>query len=422
MTSRLPRLLQGVHEDAPGDLQAHLHRHGPLPDLRRTAPEQLRDAVARSGLRGRGGAAFPVARKLEAVSARRGPRIVLANGTEGEPASSKDRLLLAELPHLVLDGIAVAARAVGAGEAVLGVPDDDPALADALMSAVDERRRASGGGDLSLELVAVDDGFVTGNESALVSAVSGGDGKPTFGPRPFERGVKRRPTLVQNVETLAHLALIARHGPAWYRELGTEADPGSTLLTLSGAVTVPGVYEVEQGVPLADVLGNAGVQEELSAVLLGGYFGSWVPAGLVSRLCLSPSELRPHQASLGAGVIIAFPVSACPVAEIARVADYLSAESAGQCGPCVNGLDAIAQTLAEIASGTAGSTSAWDLERWTTTLAGRGACQFPDGATRFVASALRVFADAFEDHRRHGPCDRCAAPPILPVAGMAGVR
>jgi NADH:ubiquinone oxidoreductase subunit F (NADH-binding) len=290
------------------------------------------------------------------------------------------------------------------------------------MSAVDERRRASVGGDPSLELVAVDDGFVTGNESALVSAVSGGDGKPTFGPRPFERGVKRRPTLVQNVETLAHLALIARHGPAWYRELGTEADPGSTLLTLSGAVTVPGVYEVEQGVPLADVLGNAGVQEELSAVLLGGYFGSWVPAGLVSRLCLSPSELRPHQASLGAGVIIAFPVSACPVAEIARVADYLSAESAGQCGPCVNGLDAIAQTLAEIASGTAGSTSAWDLERWTTTLAGRGACQFPDGATRFVASALRVFADAFEDHRRHGPCDRCAAPPILPVAGMAGVR
>jgi NADH:ubiquinone oxidoreductase subunit F (NADH-binding) len=421
MTSRLPRLLQGVHAGMPGDLDSHLQINGPLPDLGHVAPAQLIDEVERSGLRGRGGAAFPVARKLQAVSSRRGPRVVLANGTEGEPASSKDRLLLSDLPHLVLDGIAVAARAVGASDAVLAFPDDDDAIADGLTAAVEERRRAGIKSDPKLELFAVDDGFVTGNESALVNLVSGGEAKPTFGPRPFERGVRRRPTLVQNVESLAHLAMIARYGAGWFRELGTERDPGSALLTLSGAVAVPGVYEVEHGVPLADLLDRAEVTEELTAVLIGGYFGSWLPARVISRLRLSPGELAQDGASLGAGVIVGFGTSACPVAELTRVADYLSSESAGQCGPCVNGLDAIAQTLAEVATGTAGPSAGRDLDRWTTSLAGRGACQFPDGATRFVASGLRVFAEEFEDHRRHGRCDRCSAPAVLPVP-MAGVR
>jgi NADH:ubiquinone oxidoreductase subunit F (NADH-binding) len=120
-------------------------------------------------------------------------------------------------------------------------------------------------------------------------------------------------------------------------------------------------------------------------------------------------------------VIVVLGRSACPVAEIARVADYLADESAGQCGPCVNGLGAIAHTLAEIATGTAGSSAGRDLERWTSTLPGRGACQLPDGTSRFVASGLRVFADEFDDHRRHGRCERCHAAPVLP-APMARAR
>jgi NADH:ubiquinone oxidoreductase subunit F (NADH-binding) len=418
---RLPRILEAVHQGAGSDLSSHLKLNGPLLDPGRVAAAQLLDEVQRSGLRGRGGAAFPVTRKMQAVVSRRGPAIVLGNGAEGEPASGKDRLLLAELPHLVLDGIAVAAHAVGAEDAILAYPADDPLIGDGLAAAVDERRGLGIDADPNLELVAVDDGFVTGNESALVSAVSGGDGKPTFGPRPYERGVRRRPTLVQNAETLAHLALIARHGAAWFRELGTEPDPGSALLTLSGAISAPGVYEIEHGVPLAEVLDRAQVTEDLSAVLIGGYFGSWVPARLISRLRLSPAELAGDGAALGAGVIIAFGRSACPVAEMARVADYLASESSGQCGPCVHGLDAIAHTLAEVATGTASPAAGRDLDRWTTTLAGRGACQFPDGVTRLVASALRLFADEFEDHRRHGRCERCSRPPVLPVTA-AGIR
>ena len=227
--------------------------------------------------------------------------------------------------------------------------------------------------------------------------------------------MRNRPTLVQNVETLAHVALIVRHGADWFRQLGTGRDPGSTLITVSGAVGPPGVYEIEHGMPLAELLDITGVADELIAVLIGGYFGSWLPATQIPLLRLSPGQLAQHRASLGAGVIVALGSGACPVAETTRIADYLAAQSAGQCGPCVNGLGAIADTVQQLASGTATRSALSDLERWTSELQRRGACQYPDGAARFIASALRVFADAFRDHARRGRCQRCSSIPVLPA-------
>jgi NADH:ubiquinone oxidoreductase subunit F (NADH-binding) len=412
--SLLPRLLRGLTDRGQRDLRSHVEVAGPLPELQRWAPERLIDEIERSGLRGRGGASFPVATKMRAVSSRRGPRVVLANGAEGEPASGKDRLLLTELPHLILDGAAVAARAVDGAEVIVTFARDD-SISESLRSALDERRRARIDDDPRFKLVDIDGGFVSGHESALVNFLSGAEAKPSFDPRPFEHGVRRRPTLVQNVETLAHLGLIVRHGAGWYREAGTARDPGSTLITLSGAVAGPGVYEIEHGAPLQELLDAAGLIDDLAAVLIGGYFGSWFRAPAIPRLLLSPGDLAEHGASLGAGVIVALGRSVCPVAETARVADYFALESAGQCGPCVNGLGAIADTIQRIASGTATATAGRDLARWSSSIAGRGACQFPDGATRFVSSALRVFAGAFDDHLRHGPCAGCKGPPVLPV-------
>jgi NADH:ubiquinone oxidoreductase subunit F (NADH-binding) len=413
--SLLPRILAGVTAESNGDLRSHLAWAEPLTELRRWTPDRLIDEVERSGLRGRGGAAFPVARKMRAVAARRGPRVIVGNGTEGEPASGKDRLLLTELPHLVLDGAATAARAVNADTAIIAFSQADDVIARSLRRAIDERRRSRSGVEPRYELHAVEDGFVSGQESALVNALSGAEPRPGFRARPFERGVRRRPTLVQNVETLAHLALIVRHGAGWYRQAGTAADPGSTLVTLSGAIASPGVYEIEHGAPLSDLLASADQTEELAAVLIGGYFGSWLPAPAIPQLRLSATQLAEHGAALGAGAIVALGRSVCPVAEISRVAAYFAAESAGQCGPCVNRLAAIADTTRQIVRGTASAGARRELERWSNSLAGRGACQFPDGATRFVASALRVFADGFEDHLRRGPCEDCAAPPVLPV-------
>lgn len=409
----LPRVLSSMADDCACDLRTHIGLIGPMPDLRRWAPERLIAEVERSGLRGRGGAAFPVTIKMRAVSKRRGPRLLLVNGTEGEPASGKDKLLLSLSPHLVLDGAAVAARAVGASVAIVAVPEGDDQVCTAVAAAIDERHDLAD--EPGFELVPVPDGFVSGQESALVNWLSGGEAKPSFGSRAFEHGVRRQPTLVQNVETLAHVALIVRHGAAWFREAGTAQDPGSALVTLSGALSEPGVYEIEHGTPLSELLGSAGLTDQLAAVLIGGYFGSWFGPAAIERLLLSPGELSQHGAGLGAGVIVALGAAACPVAETARVADYFALESAGQCGPCVNGLGAIADTVQQVASGTATARAPRDLARWSSSLAGRGACQFPDGATRFVASALRVFAAQFDDHMRHGPCERCAAPPTLPV-------
>jgi NADH:ubiquinone oxidoreductase subunit F (NADH-binding) len=412
----LPRLLAGIGEQSMEKLEQHWDVHGPPADLRRSAPQELIALVESAGLRGHGGASFPVARKMRAVASRRGRAVIVANGSEGEPASKKDRALLREAPHLVLDGAAVAARAVDARDAIVVVSADDERSVRSLGVALRDRAAAGLDGDPRFELFLLEPGYVAGQETALVSALNGGPAKPTFAPPlPFERGVRRRPTLVQNVETLAHLALIARHGAGWFRELGTELDPGSALVTLSGALAAPGVYEIEHGMPLSELLEVARLTDRIAGVLVGGYFGTWLTADVALEVRLSAAHLREYGAALGAGVIVVLGAESCPVAETARVADWFAAESAAQCGPCVHGLDAIAATVHQLATGTAPRAAWTDLDRWARDLHRRGACQHPDGAIRFITSALRAFEPEMRDHARRGSCERCAGPPVLPA-------
>jgi NADH:ubiquinone oxidoreductase subunit F (NADH-binding) len=220
---------------------------------------------------------------------------------------------------------------------------------------------------------------------------------------------------VQNVETLAHLALIMRHGAAWYRQAGTEEEPGTMLVTLLGALQRPGVHEVELGTPIAAVLGlGGGASARLQALLIGGYFGTWVAADTAMPLPFSAAGLAPLGAGAGAGVIAALPVDACGLVETARVARYLADESAGQCGPCVFGLPAIAGALERLAVG-----AGYDdelLRRWLGQVDGRGACRHPDGVVRFVDSALRAFAAEISEHAR-GWCCGTGRRRVLPTPG-----
>jgi NADH:ubiquinone oxidoreductase subunit F (NADH-binding) len=414
--NQLPRLLRGVGERPMTELAHHVAVHGDLGDLRDYAPEQITALVEAAGLRGHGGAAFPTARKMRTVAARRKPKVVVANGTEGEPPSKKDRVLLREAPQLVLDGAALAARAVGASQAIVAVSEADDRGAHAVALALEQRRAAGRAkSDPEWALVRTPNRYLAGQESALMSFLNGGPGLPTFGPRPFERGVRGRPTLVQNVETLAHIALIARYGADWFRGLGTVDHPGSTLITVSGAVAAPGVYEIDHGMAVARLLREARQTGPLGGILVGGYFGTWHPASAADELELAGDALARHGAALGAGVVVALPAAACPVAEVSRVAAWFEAEAAGQCGPCINGLDALAYTVGQVALGTASRSDLLRLERWTEQLRGRGTCQHPDGASRFIGSALRVFAADFADHARQGSCERCAHPPVLPA-------
>lgn len=409
----LPRLLAGIEPGGgPMTLAAHTQTHGPLTHI---PPHQLIEEVEKSGLRGRGGADFPTARKLRAVAGRRRVGPVVVNGSETEPASTKDRLLLARLPHLVLDGAVLAASAIGSTEVIVKVGASALDAVRALESAISVRDH----GRLQIQVVGGPEGYVAGEESAVIHYLNGGGPLPTFiPPRPFERGYRGRPTLIQNPETLAQLALVARFGSSWYRELGTAADPGSALVTITGAVRAPGVYELAFGTPMSDLLAAAGGPvEPLQALLVGGYFGTWVEESQAHGLRLAREDLRSVGCSLGSGVLIALGESACGLHETARVISYLAEQSAGQCGPCVYGLRAIADSVRALAGGVAGPREVDRILRWCADVRGRGACHHPDGAVRFVESALRVFSADVERHRR----GRCGARPAgLPLGGSAG--
>jgi NADH:ubiquinone oxidoreductase subunit F (NADH-binding) len=406
----LPRLLPGL-PTGPTALAAHLARYGPPPSLGldRRHRDGLIEEVGRSGLTGRGGARFPTARKLAAVAAGHAP-VVVANGTEGEPASTKDKVLLARSPHLVLDGAVIAAEIVGASEAVVVVHH---LVRDIVDDAAAERRRA-GSDRIRIRIMTGADRFVGGEASALVHWIEGGSPTPTSRPpRTSERGVGGRPTLVQNVETLAHLALIARNGAPWFREVGTPNEPGSMLVTILGAVSRPCVDEIAIGTPIEEVLSRAGgASAPLQGLLLGGYFGTWVAAAAAADVPFSSAHLADLGASVGAGLVAALPTDVCGLVETARVVRYLADESAGQCGPCLFGLDAIAGELQRLAEGRTSDLST--LQRWLGQVDGRGACHHPDGVVRLIRSALAVFGPELEQHAQ-GWCCATRKATILPV-------
>ena len=251
-------------------------------------------------------------------------------------------------------------------------------------------------------------------------AERGGEAKPTFTPpRPFEQGINKRPTLVNNVETLAHVALIARHGAAWFRSEGDADEPGTQLLTVSGSGAST-VLEVPTGTTVKDLLQATGhVLADTQAVLVGGYFGTWLPMSLANGVALTHRDLRASGGALGAGILFALPAGSCGLLETARVAAYLAGESAGQCGPCFNGLPAIATAVQRLAVGPWNDASMADLDRWLDVVPRRGACHHPDGAVRFVLSALSVFADDVARHRAGRPCAGVGMPALLPIPRQA---
>ncbi len=410
----LPRLLPASPEDSPEDLRRHLARYGATPYRGRAGV--LIDDIEASGLTGRGGAAFPVYRKMAIVArARAGRKVIVANGSESEPASRKDELLLRLAPNLVLDGLQLAAEAVGATEAHLYLHyGPTPEILRALAE-----RAPRGLDGIATTITQAPPRFLAGQETALVNRLGGGPALPTFQPpRVTERGLGGAPTLVQNVETLAHLALIARYGPRWFRAAGTDSEPGSMLTTVYRPDAKTHVVEAEIGAPLRTLLSSGA---ETQAWLVGGYHGTWLPMPQAAGLTLANDTLKRFEASVGAGVLVALPADRCGLTEAARVTGYLAAESAGQCGPCLNGLPRIAAGLAELAGPGHRRQTRADLERWTgprNLVTGRGACNHPDGTVRFVRSALTVFASEISLHAR-GQCSATNRKPFLPLpAGL----
>ncbi len=389
-TATVQRLLAAAADGLP----AHSARLGGLPW--RDRPATLVEELEQAGLTGRGGAAFPTWRKVVAVGAGRRP-VVIGNAAEGEPASAKDATLLMTAPHLVLDGLQLAADAVGAEEVYLYVKPGPGA--DSARAALAERT-AAGWDRRPVEVHEAPDAFVSGEETAVVSALEGRPALPRFKRRlVVESGFRGRPTLVQNVETLAHVALIGRFGAQWFRAVGVADQPGTFLSTVSGAVRRPGVVEAAYGTSIAEVIRLAGgANEPLRAVLVGGYHGAWLPAAQAAEAPMSRSGLAPWGASPGAGVVIALPRGSCGLDHTARIVSYLAGQSARQCGPCLNGLPHLADTLTRLARHGRDERLLQATHQLSGLLEGRGVCHHPDGTVRLVRSALRTFADDVEAH------------------------
>ena len=249
-------------------------------------------------------------------------------------------------------------------------------------------------------------GYVSGEESAAVHYVNAGDARPTTTPpRPYERGIDGRPTLVQNVESLAHAALIARYGDAWYASAGRGETRGTALITIGGDAPRKGVHEIELGTTVGEVAELAqGVRSRTRAVLLGGYFGAWASADEAWSMPLDPLAMRAAGRSFGCGVVSLLGADSCGVAATARIMGYLAGQSARQCGPCLFGLAAIAGATQRIADRRAEREDLARLTHWAGQVTGRGACRHPDGAVGLLLSGLRVFADEFSLHQRSRLC------------------
>lgn len=401
------RLTAGFERYRRLDAAAHHEVHGPMQHRSLAEVTALAEAV---DLRGRGGAAFPFARKLDAVARtaqRRDTRpVVLVNATEGEPASGKDAVLVTRTPHLVLAGALLAAEALRGKDLVIGVTEHGGRSLSAAIAQWRLGKRA--------RVVALPERFVTGEGGALVRGVNGGPAIPPGRKvRAAESGVDGRPTLLSNAETYAQLALLGLYGAEGYASVGTRAEPGTVLLTVTAPGAAPVVVETAAGTPLAQVLRLCGTDAG-QAVLAGGYHGAWLDAQTAATVRVSREGMKRAGAALGAGIIAVLPDDTCPLGEVARIAAYLGAQTSGQCGPCRMGLPAIGRALESLARGTADADTVVQIRRAAEAVTGRGACNHPDGSTRFIRSALDVFAGDVTRHLEVGGCGR-AVRGVLPL-------
>jgi NADH:ubiquinone oxidoreductase subunit F (NADH-binding)/ferredoxin len=401
------RMTAGLDRMARLDLAAHTEIFGTLPRL---SAADLVDMASRVDLRGQGGAAFPFARKLQAVidAAKKAdqPTIVVVNATEGEPGSFKDKMLMIRSPYLILSGAALVAEAIEAEEVIVGVTGNE--LAN---RSIEAAINAEPGLRSMMRVVQQPERFISGESGALVRGINGKKPVPP-GRKTLvaEKGVDDLPTLLSNASTFAQLAILALLGPERFAAVGMPEEPGTVLLSVSGSAKHPAVVECPTGVPLGAVLDICQAPAG-DGVLVGGYHGMWLDAEAAYQVPIGREGLAAAGGTFGSGIVLPLGDGTCPLGEVSRIASYLAGESAGQCGPCKLGLPTIARALASIVDGSGGMEALDVARRAAAAVNGRGACSHPDGTTRFVLSALEVFTEDLAAHVFHSSCGR-------PVRGM----
>jgi NADH-quinone oxidoreductase subunit F len=369
------------------------------------SPEAVIDEVAKSGLRGRGGAGFPTAEKWRSIrTTGTGARFAVCNGAEGEPATFKDRTLLRTNPYQVIEGLAIAAYAVGAERAYIGIKEAFATEVDAVRRAIDEMRAADALGPIPIDLVLGPDLYLFGEETGLEEVIEGRPPLPRIA-RPFMLGLFAKPpddnpTLVNNVETLANVAHILSDGPDWLRANGTDRSPGTMVFTVCGDVLREGVFELPLGTPLRYLVEELGGGppdgRSLKAIFPGASNTVLAPGELDVPMDLD--SLRAVGSGLGAAGFAVFDDSACMVKAAHLYSRFLSLESCGQCPACKFGTGEVTAVLARIEEDGA---SEQDVE--TILMRARGStdgqkCALPTGESLLIQSLVQVFGDDFRRH------------------------
>jgi NADH-quinone oxidoreductase subunit F len=369
------------------------------------APEAVIDEVAKSGLRGRGGGGFPTGEKWRAIrSTGSGDRFAIGNGAEGEPATFKDRWILRTNPYQVIEGLAIAAYAVGASTAYLGIKQTFAEETATVSRALVEMRDAGALGDVAIELVLGPDLYLYGEETGLEEVIEGNPPMPRTA-RPFMQGLFARPpsdnpTLVNNVETLANVPRIVADGPDWLRANGTDDSPGTMVFTVCGDVSRDAVVELPLGTPLRELVEGAGGGASDGRAIKAIFPGASNTAISASELDtpLDFESMRSIGSGLGAGGFAVFDDTACMVRAAALYSRFLWVESCGQCPACKFGTGEVTAALERLDSG-AGSEQDVEL----ILMRARGStdgqkCALPTGESLLVQSLVQVFADEFRAH------------------------
>lgn len=413
-------LLRNVGVPNSHEITTYIERGGyqALPKaLMEYKPEELVELVKASGLRGRGGAGFPAGVKWSFLPKGVYPRYLVCNADEGEPGTFKDRVLIEHDPHGLIEGIVISSYACQAelafiyirGEYAFGAKRLERAIEQAYEKGYLGQDILGSGYHLELVVHRGAGAYICGEETALLTSLEGDRGHPRLKPPfPASEGVYRKPTIINNVETLFNVPFIVLNGPEWYRGFGTERSPGPKLFCISGHVKKPGVYELPLGTPLRtlihDCAGGPLDGKPIKAVIPGGASTPMLPAATIERVNLDFESLAEAGSMLGSGAVIVIGEGTCIVKTVERLAAFFRHESCGQCVPCREGTDWLYKILHRIEHGQGREEDLDLLLDICDNIGGKSFCPLGDAALGPVTSSIRHFRDEYLYHIQEKHC------------------
>ena len=386
-----------------------------LPKALKMQPQAIIDEVKASGLRGRGGAGFPTGMKWGFLPKNGEPRYLLCNADEGEPGTFKDRMMMERAPHQLIEGMIISAFAVGShkgyiyvrGEYVFPIECLNKAIKEAYDAGLLGKNILGSGFDFDLDVYRGAGAYICGEETGMISSLEGLKGQPKLKPPfPAVQGYLRKPTIVNNVETLAAVTYIIKDGAQTYRKFGTEKSAGTKLFSVSGNVQKPGNYEVPLGYPLIDLINNecGGMKpgRKLKAIIPGGSSAPVLTAEEVMKANLDYESLAGLGTMLGSGAVIVMDDSQCMVDMLGVLTHFYAHESCGQCTPCREGTGWLNKILHSILEGRGRLQDIDLLVKVADNMKGKTICALSDAAALPVLSFVTKFRDEFEFYVREG--------------------